>query len=298
MNVLNPLQKAGRRLLKVRLENNWHMALFTLTGTVVVLAIVAVGEVFISRLLGTVLWIDMVRGLTVGTLIAIPAFFVNAVILRQHSLLNRRYKAAFRLANRNSEALAEKNEELEITRMRLAELANSDFLTGLANRRRFEEALVRAFSDAEEGRMTFALFLLDLDAFKPVNDTYGHDAGDAVLRHTGVRIRKALSEREGLAARLGGDEFAVLLWDASDNHDVQHFASALTEMLAEPQAYQGDILTVTATVGASLYSSNFLSASDMFVSTDQRLIALKQRNQSDKKRKDAVIIPDDPRLAG
>lgn len=266
-------------MLGIRVESRKQIIQFTLGGTLMVLALIAVAELAISYWLGSVFWHDLARGMSVGILIAPPAFLFNAVVLYRNSVLARRFKAALRMANRNADALAEKNEELEIAQLRLDELANSDFLTGLANRRRFEEALVRAYGAAENGQAHFALILLDLDAFKPVNDTYGHDAGDAVLRHTGVRIRKALSEREGLAARLGGDEFAVLLWDVLDGNDLARFASGLETALAEPQAYKGDMLSVTATIGAALYSDTFTSASDMYITTDRRLIALKERKR-------------------
>ena len=88
------------------------------------------------------------------------------MVLRQNVILQRKFRSAYRVATRNAEDIIGKNQEPEAAQMRLAELANSDFLTGLANRRRFEQSLVDAFGKAGLGVAPFALVLLDLDNFK------------------------------------------------------------------------------------------------------------------------------------
>lgn len=219
---------------------------------------------------------NMIRGLIVSALVAPFLFWVVALILLQNAKLARRFRRELRRANRNARALAEKNDELETAKLRLAEIANSDYLTGLANRRQFEKAFLRAFTDAKGGQDGFMLCLLDLNAFKAVNDTHGHDAGDAILRHTSVRIRKAMSEHEGLAARLGGDEFAVLLWGVKDKAEVEHFSKLLSATIAEPQGYRGEILEVTTTISCSIYNDTYVSAPEMYIATDRKLIAHKR----------------------
>ncbi len=104
------------------------------------------------------------------------------------------------------------------SRERIAYLARHDELTGLANRAGFNEAIAVAL--AESRRQSTALLCLDLDEFKTINDSYGHDVGDAVLRAAAQRIRGVLRDHD-LAARLGGDEFAILL------SDVDHLAAAV-----------------------------------------------------------------------
>ena len=99
---------------------------------------------------------------------------------------------------------------IEQSRSAFQHLANTDPLTGLPNRRRFTELLRDAISNAEPNSRQFSLLLIDLDKFKAINDTVGHDAGDAVLVEAAGRLRQAIGEN-GVVARLGGDEFAVLL---------------------------------------------------------------------------------------
>src|SRR6185503_8856200 len=96
-------------------------------------------------------------------------------------------------------------------------LAERDTLTGMHNRRAFDEYLNGEFARFERYRRPFAVVLLDIDHFKAINDTYGHEAGDDVLRLLGAALRESLRDVD-LAARYGGEEFAIILpeTDASD----------------------------------------------------------------------------------
>ena len=95
------------------------------------------------------------------------------------------------------------------TEARLEHLASHDPLTGLPNRTLLSRRLAAAIADAQNGRQPFALLCMDLDRFKPVNDTHGHQAGDAVLREVAARLRAAIRPSDTVA-RIGGDEFAVI----------------------------------------------------------------------------------------
>ena len=99
------------------------------------------------------------------------------------------------------------------SRGELQELANSDSLTGLANRRCMMQVLEELLARAKERRFRVTFILFDFDDFKHYNDAYGHAAGDAILRESAILIRQCI-RRDDLAARFGGDEFAVILWDA------------------------------------------------------------------------------------
>jgi len=248
-------------------------------STLIVLSIIAFGELAISTLTGTNLWLDLARGMFIGTLIAFPTFLYNAMVLRQNVILQRKFRSAYRVATRNAEDIISKNQELEAAQMRLAELANSDFLTGLANRRRFEQSFANAFGAAGLGGSPFTLVLLDLDNFKQVNDVHGHDAGDAVLQHVAVRIRKAIGDRAGFGARLGGDEFAILLWETFDGAEVAAFAAELQHTLALPHVYHGKTLVARSSISLGFYSAAFSSASEMFVATDKALMSYKHSDE-------------------
>lgn len=109
------------------------------------------------------------------------------------------------LVDERTEALAQANRRIEL-------LSNTDGLTGIANRRHFDDALAREWGQAQRARTPLALVMLDVDAFKHFNDHYGHLAGDACLQALAVTLAQTVVRREGgLAARFGGGEFVVLL---------------------------------------------------------------------------------------
>ena len=127
-------------------------------------------------------------------------------------------------------------------------MAFQDSLTGLANRAIFHERLEHALAGARRGRhRTVAVMLLDLDDFKPINDRYGHAAGDAVLTAVAKRLRTCLREGDTLA-RLGGDEFAVLVSDVPMD-GVNTIAARIVSILQEPIYFDGAQTTVGVSVG-------------------------------------------------
>jgi diguanylate cyclase (GGDEF)-like protein len=134
----------------------------------------------------------------------------------------------------------------------LESLSVTDELTGLFNRRGFRHELTRALARAERAQETGLLLLVDLDHFKPINDTYGHAAGDQVLIAVG-RVLDGAVRANDATARLGGDEFAVLLCDA-DPLAAQPRVAALRQALARlVVAHEGARLPVRATLGHAAY---------------------------------------------
>lgn len=279
MNPKGFLVRWVRERMHPKMESHGDVLRVAIGSTFLILAAIALGELAFSSLLGTNFWMDLGRGMVLGTVICFPAVLFSAAILRQNVILQRKFRSAYRVATRNSEDIISKNQELEAAHMRLAELANSDFLTGLANRRRFEQSFADAFGAAGLGGAPFTLILLDLDNFKQVNDVHGHDAGDAVLQHVAKRIRATVGDRPGVAARLGGDEFAILLWETFDGADAAAFASELQDVLSRPHSYRGKSLYAPSTVSVGFYSIAFSSASEMFVATDKALIGTKGSDQ-------------------
>ncbi|MDY7105404.1 MAG: GGDEF domain-containing protein [Actinomycetota bacterium] len=130
----------------------------------------------------------------------------------------------------------------------LEEQATTDPLTGLANR----AGLRRLLDEREQAGTGFALALCDLDGFKAVNDTLGHQAGDEVLVIVARRLEAALGPDAGLA-RLGGDEFVVVL-DAVDKQGAQEAADEMVRALAEPMRTAAGMCEVTGSVGITLSS--------------------------------------------
>jgi diguanylate cyclase (GGDEF)-like protein len=117
-------------------------------------------------------------------------------------------------------------------------MALHDALTGLATRILLQDRLHIALSSATRRRAGLAALMVDLDKFKEINDTYGHQAGDEVLRVTANRLLQAV-RREDTVARLGGDEFVVLLQDLSDLHVAERVAATIVEAVAVPIPIDG-----------------------------------------------------------
>ena len=135
----------------------------------------------------------------------------------------------------------------------LAYRATHDALTGLANAELFRDELRAASRSAVPGHLTGVLFI-DLDDFKTINDTLGHDAGDEVLRSTATRLKSCL-RRDDLGARLGGDEFAAVLRGLADADDGAIVARRATAALAEPTTIAGVPVVCKASVGLAVASS-------------------------------------------
>jgi diguanylate cyclase (GGDEF)-like protein len=125
-------------------------------------------------------------------------------------------------------------------------LADHDSLTGLPNRRYFEHKLHETFSQETEG--TAAILFIDLDRFKEINDTMGHEAGDALLTNTTDNLSNILSD-DYLLARLGGDEFSVLVYPIQNTDQLSTLAQQLIKAVACPFHYGDNTFTVTCSVG-------------------------------------------------
>ena len=129
--------------------------------------------------------------------------------------------------------------------------AEHDALTGLPNRILFLDRLHQALATWRRQHDRCAVMFLDLDRFKPVNDTHGHQAGDLVLREVAARLR-ANVRRVDTISRLGGDEFVVLLADIKGADQAAHVAGAVTQALARPIDVKGQALTLSASIGIAL----------------------------------------------
>jgi len=131
----------------------------------------------------------------------------------------------------------------------LTHQAHYDALTGLPNRHLFHQLLDRAVARYRSAGVPYALFVMDLDGFKRVNDTYGHDQGDRLLAEVGRRV--AATVRKGdHCARLGGDEFAVLLEDC-EREDAERLAERLVAEIERPVELDGAVGTVGASIGVT-----------------------------------------------
>src|SRR5690606_1179715 len=130
--------------------------------------------------------------------------------------------------------------------------AMEDPLTGLLNRRAFSEYFEIGLSVSQEHKSLMALLLIDLDQFKPVNDTLGHEVGDRLLEIVAKRLRGCLRD-EDLACRIGGDEFAVLVGDMQQESTAWLLADRIMQALARPVNLEGSKVSVSCSIGIAVY---------------------------------------------
>jgi len=157
--------------------------------------------------------------------------------------------------------------------------ANHDSLTGLPNRGLFHRCLERALSDAKLNGTTVSLLLIDLDDFKDVNDTLGHDAGDALLQEASRRL-SGLVRPTDTVARLGGDEFAVLLAQPSTLDEATQFAERIIEKLREPFTYKRRTVSSRASIGVAAFPEHDSDPAGLMKSADIALYRAKAQGRN------------------
>jgi diguanylate cyclase (GGDEF)-like protein len=188
---------------------------------------------------------------------ALVYFVVQAILSRYRRLL------------REQEAQRVAQEE------RIRHQAYHDPLTGLPNRTRFGESLGEALRRAKRSQSQLALLFVDLDHFKRVNDSLGHDAGDRLLNVIAERIRGAIREVD-LLFRMGGDEFTVLLEDARGPEEAAHVAQRMLAAIGEPLQLQHHELSVSASIGIALYPRDELAGEQLLKSADTAMYRAKE----------------------
>ncbi|MBW7972422.1 EAL domain-containing protein [Bradyrhizobium sp. BR 10289] len=182
-----------------------------------------------------------------------------------------------RLANNVSFAMEnfdradEKNQADE----RIEYLASHDSLTDLPNRETFNGLLREAIDEAKRHDHRFAVLFIDLDRFKVINDSLGHEAGDLLLLEVANRLRGALRASD-VVARLGGDEFVVILDQCGEIDDVQRIAAGLLAALAEPMVLAGHECHTTASIGIAMYPANGSDAQTLTKNADMAMYLAKE----------------------
>lgn len=169
--------------------------------------------------------------------------------------------------------------ELEDVQTELEKMACSDSLTKLPNRFQFDIDLKREIARATRYGSRFALLYLDLDLFKKVNDTYGHDAGDMLLRYVSARLRNVLRSVD-IVARLGGDEFAIILTEIDNSHYAGRVAHRIIEILSNPYELLGHSVVVGASIGVACYPECGTDAGTLNKNADIAMYCAKEFGRS------------------
>jgi diguanylate cyclase (GGDEF)-like protein len=184
-----------------------------------------------------------------------------AIEVREREMLE------FRLAAANEQEMAARH------------AAFHDPLTGLPNRALFDDRLENALAQAKRHKRSLAVMFLDLDEFKAINDSYGHDAGDSVLQTIARRLKESARNNDTIS-RFGGDEFLYLLMEASDRHDIERIARkiiAVIEATCHVAASDGAFgLRVRASIGIAIFPENGDTAELLVKNADSAMYTAKQ----------------------
>jgi diguanylate cyclase (GGDEF)-like protein len=166
-------------------------------------------------------------------------------------------------------------QSIKESRAQLWKKANFDTLTGLPNRDMFRDQLTQEIKKSDRSTLPLALLLIDLDQFKEVNDTLGHDIGDILLQRTVHRLLGCMRESDTVA-RLGGDEFTVVLSQLSDLSHIEDIAEKILARLAEPFDLPDEIVHISASIGIALYPADASDADNMMKHADQAMYVAKK----------------------
>lgn len=173
--------------------------------------------------------------------------------------------------------LAEVRDDLSKAHLKTEEaqqVALQDALTGLANRVSFEQSLDHGLIQAKRHGWGLAVLFIDIDKFKSINDSYGHDLGDQVLLMVANRLKSFVRD-EDMVSRWGGDEFVCLLLEIKQEADVTHLAEKMIDRIAEACEFNGTVLSIKASIGIAIYPADGDMADVLFKNADTAMYKAK-----------------------
>ncbi len=168
---------------------------------------------------------------------------------------------------------------LKQTNEQVTHLAHHDALTGLPNRVLFYDRLNQALARARRDKESLAVLFLDLDGFKPINDMFGHDTGDAMLREVARRLVNCVRQSDTVA-RMGGDEFTVILCNTQTPSANDRVANQIIEAIARPFSLHGKDCSVSASIGIAVYPDHGETAEQLVKISDAAMYLAKQSGKN------------------
>ena len=177
------------------------------------------------------------------------------------------------------EQLRNEVEEREKIAVELKFHANHDSLTGLPSLRLCKDRLERSLAESRRNKQMSAVMFIDLDGFKLINDTHGHECGDIVLKTTADRIRAEIRETDTVA-RIGGDEFLVILSNMSDISITQRVAGKLVEQISKGITYHSEEIEVGASIGIAIYPDDGTTPEEMIQQADKAMYLVKHSGKN------------------
>lgn len=228
------------------------------------------------------------------TVVVIALFFSNAEAKRISAPVTQLYRATEALKNGNYgnallpagvqevrgliDAFNAMRESISESHQTLRKIAYTDELTGLSNRKAFKDQLVAMNTASAFDSSLSGVLIIDLDYFKQVNDSFGHDAGDRLLEVFGSRLKECLGSSDH-AARLGGDEFAVLLGGLENAQDASAIVARIRMATSQPVSYEGETIIPSSTIGISVGSLRDIDTNELVKQADLALYDAKERGR-------------------
>lgn len=177
-----------------------------------------------------------------------------------------------------SKKLSISNASLAEANSKLLKMAHFDELTKIPNRVLLYDRLEQGLAQANRKGMSLALMVIDLDKFKPINDTYGHDVGDHVLQLTAAKMEHAIRKTDTVG-RIGGDEFVILLPEIGSIENALEVAAKALEAVSQPICIGGLTLTISASIGIAIFPEHGTSQIELYKNADEAMYLAKNREE-------------------
>ncbi len=198
---------------------------------------------------------------------------------RELAKMNTKYESLYQELSVKNNELNHLNQELNDNNQLLKSKMMYDDLTEVFNRRYFETELERVYANHRRGSQAVCLLLIDLDNFKFINDTFGHQIGDEVLKHVAMTVKSSVRKQD-IVARIGGDEFAIFPQGMKDERDAAILANSILEKFAEPIEYQGKKITTSVSIGISTFKNMKISPSELLKDADIAMYKAKAKGKN------------------
>jgi len=176
---------------------------------------------------------------------------------------------------------------------RVHHLAHYDVLTDLPNRTLLSDRLHQALAQARREKNKLALMFLDLDNFKPVNDTLGHDIGDLLLKEVAARLESCVRRETDTVSRVGGDEFVVILSHIEAEEDAANVAVTIIESLTQPFSILAHVINISCSIGIGIYPMHGADTNDLLRVADNAMYEAKRAGRGCFKFHDTEVQPAD-----
>ncbi|BBH23701.1 hypothetical protein Back11_50460 [Paenibacillus baekrokdamisoli] len=205
-------------------------------------------------------------------------------------MANQQLEATYEELTATEEELREQYQLLEGNEKKLRYMAYHDTVTGLHNRVYFQERLNDLLAHAKLHQRPFAVFFLDLDHFKMINDTLGHTYGDLLLQKVGQRLTSIFTEGEAVS-RIGGDEFTILIPRIADEDQAKNTAQQIVQLFQRPFTLQSVAYYVTASIGITLYPNHSEDAATLIKYADAAMYQAKEEGKNNFRLYDSTLNP-------